>query len=63
MAAYIAGRAGEVDEHGHRRVVRNGSHAAREVVTAAGAVPVTRAGSRRIPTPTTPSIVMSPFVG
>ena len=30
----------QVDEAGHRLVVRNGYHAAREVTTAAGAVPV-----------------------
>jgi len=40
VAAYIDAHAGEVDEAGHRLVVRNGSHAAREVATAAGAVPV-----------------------
>ncbi|MBF6072939.1 transposase, partial [Nocardia farcinica] len=32
--------AGEVDEDGHRLVVRNGYHAQREVMTAAGAVMV-----------------------
>jgi putative transposase len=40
VAAYIEGFADQVDEHGHRLVVRNGYHAAREVTTAAGAVPV-----------------------
>lgn len=40
VAAYIDAHAGEVDEHGHRLVVRNGSHAPRQVATAAGAVPV-----------------------
>ena len=40
VAAYIEAHAGEVDEHGRRLVVRNGSHAPRQVVTAAGAVPV-----------------------
>ena len=40
VAAYIELHADQVDEHGHRLVVRNGSHAAREVATAAGAVPV-----------------------
>ena len=40
VAAYVERFAGEVDEHGHRLVVRNGYHAAREVTTAAGAVPV-----------------------
>ncbi len=38
VAAYVERFAGEVDEHGHRLVVRNGYHAAREVTTAAGAV-------------------------
>jgi transposase-like protein len=40
VAAYIDAHAGELDEDGHRLVVRNGYHAAREVATAAGAVPV-----------------------
>jgi len=40
VAAYVDAHAGEVDEVGHRLVVRNGSHAPREVTTAAGAVPV-----------------------
>ena len=40
VAAYIDAHAGEVDETGHRLVVRNGYHQPREVVTAAGAVPV-----------------------
>jgi len=40
VTAYIDAHGGEVDEAGHRLVVRNGSHAAREVSTAAGAVPV-----------------------
>jgi putative transposase len=40
VAAYIAAHADELDEHGHRLVVRNGYHAEREVTTAAGAVPV-----------------------
>jgi putative transposase len=40
VAAYIEAHADQVDEHGHRLVVRNGSHAEREVTTAAGAVPV-----------------------
>ena len=35
---YIAGFGGERDENGHRLVVRNGSHQAREVLTSAGAV-------------------------
>lgn len=37
---YVAAHVDEVDEHGHRLVVRNGYHAEREVATAAGAVPV-----------------------
>src|SRR6478735_8285309 len=40
VAAYIDAHAGEVDETGHRLVVRNGFHQPQEVVTAAGAVPV-----------------------
>jgi len=40
VAAYIDAHAGEVDEAGHRLVVRNGYHQAREVSTAAGSVPV-----------------------
>ena len=40
VAAYIDAHAGEVDEDGHRLVVRNGYHEPREVTTAAGAVPV-----------------------
>src|SRR3954447_18067197 len=40
VAAYIEAHAGEVDEDGHRLVVRNGYHEPREVTTAAGAVPV-----------------------
>ncbi len=40
VAAYIDAHAGEVDEAGHRLVVRNGYHQAREVATAAGSVPV-----------------------
>src|SRR6478752_5269387 len=40
VAAYIDAHAGEVDETGHRLLVRNGFHQPREVVTAAGAVPV-----------------------
>jgi transposase-like protein len=38
--AYIAAFAGECDERGRRLVVRNGYHAEREVLTAAGAVAV-----------------------
>jgi putative transposase len=40
VAAYIESHAGEVDAEGHRLVVRNGYHQAREVTTAAGALPV-----------------------
>jgi transposase-like protein len=40
VAAYIDAHADQVDEAGHRLVVRNGYHAPREVATAAGAVPV-----------------------
>jgi putative transposase len=40
VAAYVAAHAGEVDELGHRLVVRNGFHADRQVTTAAGAVAV-----------------------
>jgi putative transposase len=40
VAAYVEAHAHEVDEHGHRLVVRNGYHQPREVVTAAGSVPV-----------------------
>jgi putative transposase len=38
VAAYIAVYVGEVDEHGHRLVVRNGFTAPRTVMTAAGSV-------------------------
>ncbi|MGP3936331.1 IS256 family transposase, partial [Nonomuraea sp. KM88] len=38
--AYVAAFAGERDENGRRLVVRNGYHAAREILTAAGAVEV-----------------------
>jgi len=40
VAAYVDAHADQVDEAGHRLVVRNGHHQAREVTTAAGAVPV-----------------------
>jgi putative transposase len=40
VAAYVETYRGEVDEAGHRLVVRNGYHQAREVTTAAGSVPV-----------------------
>jgi len=41
VAGYIARHSGEVDEDGHRLVVRNGYHKSRQVLTAAGALPVT----------------------
>jgi putative transposase len=40
VAAYVEAHADQLDEHGHRLVVRNGHHAERVVTTAAGAVPV-----------------------
>ena len=40
VAAYIDQFTDQVDENGHRLVVRNGSHSEREVMTAAGAVAV-----------------------
>ena len=40
VEAYVAAYAGEVDEHGHRLVVRNGRARARTVTTAAGAIAV-----------------------
>jgi putative transposase len=40
VAAYIDAHAYEVDANGYRLVVRNGYHGEREVLTAAGAVPV-----------------------
>ncbi|MEV0297089.1 IS256 family transposase [Nocardia sp. NPDC050710] len=40
VAAYVAQFADQLDENGHRLVVRNGYHAEREVLTAAGAVAV-----------------------
>ncbi len=40
VAAYVQAHADQVDEAGHRLVVRNGHHQPREVTTAAGAVPV-----------------------
>jgi hypothetical protein len=39
VSAYIDAHAEEVDENGHRLVVRNGHHNEREVITAAGSVP------------------------
>jgi transposase-like protein len=40
VAAYIEAHADELNDEGHRLVVRNGYHDPREVMTAAGAVPV-----------------------
>jgi len=40
VAAFVEAHADQVAAAGHRLVVRNGHHAAREVTTAAGAVPV-----------------------
>ena len=40
VSAYIDAHAEKVDENGHRLVVRNGHHNEREVITAAGLVPV-----------------------
>lgn len=40
VAAYIDAHSDELDQEGHRLVVRNGYHAARQVTTAAGAVPI-----------------------
>lgn len=40
VAAYVEAHRHEVDEDGHRLVVRNGFHDPRQVATAAGAVPV-----------------------
>jgi putative transposase len=50
VSAYVDQFVDEVDENGHRLVVRNGYHEPREVVTAAGAVPVRqpRVNDRRI---------------
>ena len=50
VAAYIDAHAGEVDQDGYWLVVRNGYHSEREVLTAAGAVPVRapRVNDRRI---------------
>src|SRR5690349_9848233 len=48
--AYIAAFRDERDEHGHRLVVRNGTHQPREVLTSAGAVAVVapRVNDRRV---------------
>jgi transposase-like protein len=40
VSAYIEAHADDLDSDGHRLVVRNGSHQPREVMTAAGVVPV-----------------------
>lgn len=40
VAAYVDAHADQVDDDGHRLVVRNGSHEPRQVTTAAGSVPV-----------------------
>jgi transposase-like protein len=50
VAAYVETHRGELDAEGHRLVVRNGYHTAREVTTAAGAVPVRqpRVNDRRV---------------
>jgi transposase-like protein len=50
VAAYIDAHAHEVDEHGHRLVVRNGYAEARQVMTGAGAVEVVapRVNDKRI---------------
>lgn len=50
FAAYVEAFADELDERGRRLVVRNGSHAPREVMTAAGAIGVRapRVNDRRV---------------
>jgi putative transposase len=50
VAAYVDAHADQVDDAGHRLVVRNGYHGTREVATAAGAVPVQapRVNDRRV---------------
>jgi transposase-like protein len=50
VAAYIAAHAGELDEHGHHLVRRNGHARKRVLITGAGQVPVTapRVDDRRI---------------
>jgi putative transposase len=50
VEAYLARFAGELDEHGHRLVVRNGYHQPREVTTTAGPVEVTmpRVNDKRV---------------
>jgi putative transposase len=49
VAAYIDAHAHEVDENGHRSVVRNGNHHEREVLTAAGAAAVSAPRVNDIP--------------
>jgi len=53
VAAYIEAHAHEVDENGHRLVVRNGYAAPREVLTSSGAVEVVapRVNDKRIEEP------------
>jgi transposase-like protein len=50
VTAYLEQFADQIDEHGHRLVLRNGYHQPREVLTAAGAVEVTapRVNDRRV---------------
>jgi transposase-like protein len=50
VAAYIEQFAGQLDDNGHRLVVRNGYHQERDVLTAAGAVAVRapRVNDRRV---------------
>ena len=50
VAAYVDAHVDEVDEAGRRLVVRNGYHQPRQVLTAAGAVPVRapRVNDRRV---------------
>ena len=54
VAAYIEQFTDEVDENGHRLVVRNGYHTEREVTTSADAVPVRqpRVNDKRVDEPT-----------
>lgn len=40
VGAYIDAHAGQVDDQGHRLVVRNGHHEARQILTSAGAIDV-----------------------
>jgi putative transposase len=50
VAAYVAAHAGELDEHGHRLVRRNGHARKRVLITGAGQVPVAapRVDDRRV---------------